>query len=60
MSCGVAFATIDMHTPADLLRAADEAQYQQKRLRRAREGAEAPPIAPTPEGPRRRARRDLL
>jgi diguanylate cyclase (GGDEF)-like protein len=59
MSCGVAFATIEMHTPADLLRAADEAQYQQKRLRRGREG-EVPPAPPTPEGPRRRARRDLL
>jgi hypothetical protein len=55
MSCGIAIATIDMHTPGDLLRAADEAQYAQKRQRR--------PAAPKPtvaEPARRRARRDLL
>ncbi|HEV8296442.1 MAG TPA: GGDEF domain-containing protein, partial [Acidimicrobiales bacterium] len=34
MSCGIAIATINMHTPGDLLRAADEAQYLQKRQRR--------------------------
>jgi diguanylate cyclase (GGDEF)-like protein len=34
MSCGVAVATVDMHTPGDLLRAADQAQYLQKRDRR--------------------------
>jgi diguanylate cyclase (GGDEF)-like protein len=59
MSCGVAFATIEMHTPADLLRAADEAQYQQKRLRRGRPGApEGEPLPPADRS-RRRARRDL-
>jgi diguanylate cyclase (GGDEF)-like protein len=53
MSCGVALATIEMHTPADLLRAADEAQYQQKRLRRGR----TEPVEPG-ERAGRRARRD--
>jgi diguanylate cyclase (GGDEF)-like protein len=54
MSCGVAIATLDVHTPGDLLRAADEAQYEQKRVRR-------PDLIPpevVPARPRRRARRD--
>lgn len=58
MSCGVAIATIEMHTPADLLRAADEAQYEQKRRRRRDVGARAE--AARAEHARRRARRDLL
>jgi diguanylate cyclase (GGDEF)-like protein len=59
MSCGVAVATIEMHTPADLLRAADEAQYQQKRLRRG-EGAAREEGVVGGDRARRRARRDLL
>jgi diguanylate cyclase (GGDEF)-like protein len=64
MSCGVAVATIEMHTPADLLRSADEAQYLQKRRRRGRDeraDAAAAALAPAPaptERPGRRARRD--
>lgn len=34
MSCGVAVASIGVNTPGELLRAADEAQYLQKRSRR--------------------------
>jgi diguanylate cyclase (GGDEF)-like protein len=59
MSCGVAVAGIEMHTPADLLRAADEAQYQQKRKRRGVAPVEAPGAAAAPQA-RRRAHRDLL
>ncbi|HEX7094938.1 MAG TPA: diguanylate cyclase [Acidimicrobiales bacterium] len=58
MSCGVAVATIDMNTPADLLRAADEAQYEQKRKRRGITAVEAEAVRA--EHARRRARRDLL
>ena len=57
MSCGVAIATIDMHTPGDLLRAADEAQYEQKRRRRG--DLDVSGGAPV-DRRARRARRDLL
>jgi diguanylate cyclase (GGDEF)-like protein len=60
MSCGVAVATIEMHTPADLLRAADEAQYQQKRRRRPEAPGAAAAAAAAGERARRRARRDHL
>jgi diguanylate cyclase (GGDEF)-like protein len=60
MSCGIAIATIDMHTPADLLRAADEAQYQQKRLRRPGTPAEPGELPAGFERARRRARRDQI
>ena len=56
LSYGVAIATIEMNTPGDLLRAADEAQYLQKRIRRGQAVQVAPEIAVEPT--RRRARRD--
>ena len=34
LSCGVALATPDITTPGELLRAADVAQYEQKRFRK--------------------------
>ena len=40
LSCGVALATPDITTPGDLLRAADVAQYEQKRIRKG-----LPPLA---------------
>jgi diguanylate cyclase (GGDEF)-like protein len=56
MSYGVAIATIEMNTPGDLLRAADDAQYRQKRLRRGEAVDVEAEVAAEP--PRRRARRD--
>ncbi|MBT8207036.1 MAG: sensor domain-containing diguanylate cyclase, partial [Acidimicrobiia bacterium] len=38
ISCGIAFASADVPTRSDLLRAADENQYQTKRARRAARG----------------------
>lgn len=40
LSCGVARATVDITTPGELLRAADVAQYEQKRIRKG-----LPPLA---------------
>ena len=57
LSCGVAVATIDMQTPGELLRAADEQQYQEKRERKAERGEILPERRPT-RGTRRRSRRD--
>ncbi len=34
LSCGIAYASADITSPGDLLRTADEAQYEQKRRRR--------------------------
>lgn len=42
ISCGIAFASSDVETRSDLLRAADENQYQTKRARRAARGEPAP------------------
>jgi diguanylate cyclase (GGDEF)-like protein len=54
LSCGVAFARSAVETPSQLLRAADEAQYQEKRARKG-----LPPLpAGTIEPRGRRARRD--
>jgi len=54
MSCGVALATTEVQTPNELLRRADVAQYQQKRLRKG--------LQPDDDSPsnhdRRRTRRD--
>lgn len=53
LSTGVAAVTFDMRTPSDLLRAADENQYEDKRRRK------LVPAAPEPEpAERRRLRRD--
>ena len=53
LSCGIAFATTDVAGPGDLLRAADEAQYEQKRIRKG-----LPPLTELPsDGERRRTRR---
>ena len=53
LSCGVALATSDIPTPGELLRAADEAQYEEKRRRKG-----LPPLDELPEDfDRRRARR---
>jgi diguanylate cyclase (GGDEF)-like protein len=54
LSCGIALATSDMLTPGDLLRAADEMQYEEKRRRKG-----LPPLEELPvEGDRRRTRRE--
>lgn len=54
LSCGVALATKEMLTPGDLLRAADEMQYEEKRRRKG-----LPPLDELPvEGDRRRTRRE--
>ena len=55
VSCGIAIADPSVETPSQLLRAADVAQYEQKRSRRGggRFAAEA-------AGQRRRARRDAI
>jgi len=54
LSCGVALASPDMLTPGDLLRAADEMQYEEKRRRKG-----LPPLEELPiEGDRRRTRRE--
>lgn len=53
LSCGIAFATTDVTTQGELLRAADEAQYEQKRTRKG-----LPPLTELPlDGERRRTRR---
>ena len=53
LSCGIAFATPDVASPGELLRAADEAQYEQKRLRKG-----LPPLTEVDDGvDRRRTRR---
>ncbi len=54
LSCGVALATPSITAPGQLLRAADEAQYEQKRKRKG-----LPALEELPEvGDRRRARRE--
>jgi diguanylate cyclase (GGDEF)-like protein len=54
LSCGVALVTTDMATPGDLLRAADEMQYEEKRRRKG-----LPPLDELPRLPdRRRTRRE--
>ncbi|MFT5203549.1 MAG: diguanylate cyclase (GGDEF)-like protein [Candidatus Aldehydirespiratoraceae bacterium] len=54
LSCGVALATADILTPGDLLRRADEMQYEEKRRRKG-----LPPLADLPAlTDRRRARRE--
>jgi diguanylate cyclase (GGDEF)-like protein len=55
MSCGVAVAGLDVHNPGDLLRHADEAQYQQKH---SRPGSGRLPTVPGELVGRRRAHRD--
>jgi diguanylate cyclase (GGDEF)-like protein len=55
MSCGVAVTGLDVHSPGDLLRHADEAQYQQKH---SRSGAGHLPTVPDEIVGRRRAHRD--
>ena len=53
LSSGIAFASPDIQTPGDLLRAADEAQYEQKRRHKG-----LPPVDELPGlSDRRRARR---
>lgn len=52
LSCGIALVDDDVPTPGDLLRAADEAQYEEKRRRKG-----LPPIDQLPAGDRRRVRR---
>ena len=53
LSSGIAFATPDVTSPGELLRAADEAQYEEKRRRKG-----LPPLEELPEiGDRRRTRR---
>ena len=55
LSCGVALAAPDMLTPGDLLRSADEMQYEEKRRRKG-----LPPLEELPvEGDRRRTRREV-
>ncbi len=54
MSCGVALATTEVHTPNELLRRADVAQYEQKRIRKG-----LPPDSPPhSDHERRRTRQD--
>ena len=55
VSCGIAIADASIETPSQLLRAADVAQYEQKRSRRG--GVR---IDTESAGQRRRARRDLI
>jgi diguanylate cyclase (GGDEF)-like protein len=55
VSCGIAIASPAIETPSQLLRAADVAQYEQKR---ARKGASRGDFESA--GQRRRARRDLI
>jgi len=55
LSCGVALASPDIATPGDLLRAADEMQYEEKRRRKG-----LPPLEDLPDMPdRRRARGEV-
>ena len=54
LSCGVALATADMRTPGELLRAADEMQYEEKRRRKGLPPLELVPV----DGDRRRTRRE--
>ena len=53
LSSGIAFATPDVASAADLLRAADQAQYEQKRKRKS-----LPPVAALPPSGDRRSTRD--
>jgi diguanylate cyclase (GGDEF)-like protein len=55
VSCGIAIADASIETPSQLLRAADVAQYEQKRARKGGARAEFEAV-----GRRRRARRDLI
>ena len=55
VSCGIAIADASIETPSQLLRAADVAQYEQKRARKG--GAR---LGPESAGQRRRARRDAI
>ncbi|MEM7141884.1 MAG: diguanylate cyclase [Actinomycetota bacterium] len=54
LSCGVALATADMASPGDLLRAADEMQYEEKRRRKGLPALEDLPA----DTDRRRTRRE--
>ncbi len=54
LSCGVAHASTEITTPGQLLRAADEAQYEQKRRRKGLPALDELPA----DGDRRRARRE--
>src|SRR4029079_18816563 len=55
VSCGIAIADASIENPSQLLRAADVAQYEQKRARRGVSRSESESA-----GQRRRARRDLI
>jgi diguanylate cyclase (GGDEF)-like protein len=55
VSCGIAIADASIETPSQLLRAADVAQYEQKRARKGPVRAELEAV-----GQRRRARRDSI
>ena len=57
ISCGIAFAGEDVHSRSELLRAADENQYETKRTRRAARG-EPIDAGPRGRGGDRRAIRD--
>jgi diguanylate cyclase (GGDEF)-like protein len=57
ISCGIAFAGEDIHSRSELLRAADENQYETKRTRRAARG-EPIDASPRGRGGDRRAIRD--
>lgn len=52
LSCGVALASADITTPGDLLRAADEMQYEEKRRRKG-----LPPLEELPQQAERRLTR---
>jgi diguanylate cyclase (GGDEF)-like protein len=55
VSCGIAIADASIETPSQLLRAADVAQYEQKRSRKGPTRGDVAAV-----GQRRRARRDLI
>jgi len=54
LSCGIALASPDLRTPGELLRSADEAQYEQKRIRKGLPSLDDL----SDEGDRRRTRRE--
>ncbi len=56
ISCGIAFATPDIETRSQLLRAADQNQYQTKRARRAARGEPIEDDVPKVAGDRRAIR----
>jgi diguanylate cyclase (GGDEF)-like protein len=53
LSCGVALATAEIETPGELLRSADEMQYEEKRRRKG-----LPPLEDLEQSGRRRTRRE--